>query len=252
MNIIIIEDERRTATELQKMLEGIDGEIRVTAMLTSVATAIKWLQENPAPDLIFADIQLGDGLSFEIFKEIEVDVPVIFCTAFDKYAIDAFEANSIDYLLKPLEEDLVERSLKKYDRFKKLFSGNAYADNLKNLVVQMGSPYKQSILVHYREKIIPVKVEELNFIYAANGTVVLHTLNNNVYTVNYTVEQLEAMLNPQHFFKANRQFIINRNIIENIEHYFNRRLIVKTKCEVPEKIVVSRLKAQDFLNWMEK
>jgi two-component system, LytTR family, response regulator LytT len=191
-------------------------------------------------------------LSFEIFKEVEVAVPVIFCTAFDKYAIEAFEGNSIDYLLKPLEEDMVERSLKKFDRFRKLFAGNTYADNLQKLVVQMDNPYKQSILIHYREKIIPVKVDEVSFIYAANGIVILHTVNENEYAVTYTVEQLETMLNPKQFFKANRQFIINRSVVDNIEHYFNRRLIVKTTCETPIKIIVGRLKAQDFLHWLEQ
>jgi two-component system, LytTR family, response regulator LytT len=247
MTVIIIEDEQRTAKELRQMLENLDGEINVLALLPSVASAVKWFHENPAPDLIFSDIQLGDGLSFEIFKEVKPIAPVIFCTAFDQYAVDAFESNSIDYLLKPLEESALERSLKKYARLREHFSSN----NLEKVITQMSTAYKQNLLVHFREKIIPVKVTDIAFVYAANGVVTLYTNDNLHYVLQYSIEQLEKMLSPQQFFKANRQFIIHRNIIKNIEHYFNRRLLVETTCTTPTKIIISRLKAQEFLHWME-
>ncbi|SFN19196.1 two component transcriptional regulator, LytTR family [Chitinophaga sp. YR627] len=252
MNVIIIEDERRTAIELKSMLENIDQEINVMAILPSVATAIAWFRENPTPDLIFSDIQLGDGLSFDIFKEVQINVPVIFSTAFDQYAINAFESNSIDYLLKPIEESMLERSLQKYNRIREHFSAGAYATNLSKAVNQLDNNYKQSILIYYREKIVPVKVGSICFVYTSNGIVRIYTTEGPEYTVPYTIEQLEEMLNPQVFFKANRQFIINRNIVQDIEHYFNRRLIVKTTCQTPDKIIISRLKAQDFLRWVEQ
>jgi two-component system, LytTR family, response regulator LytT len=244
MIIIIIEDERRTANELKMMLESIDTESKVVCILPSVAASVEWLKQNPAPDLIFSDIQLGDGLSFEIFREVEISAPVIFCTAFDKYAIEAFEVNGVDYLLKPLEEEMVERSLKKYHRLKKAFSTPAYAENIQKLSARIETDYKRIILVHYREKILPVKVEDLDFVYAKSGLVILRTSDRKEYSVTYTVEQLEGMLDPRQFFKANRQFIVNRKIVENIEHYFTRRLLVKTHCDTPEKIIVSRLKSQ--------
>jgi two-component system, LytTR family, response regulator LytT len=248
MNVIIIEDERRTANELKMILEQLDPEINVQGILMSVSTAIDWLKHHPAPDLVFSDIQLGDGLSFEIFREVEVVAPVIFCTAFDEYAIEAFEANGVDYLLKPLEEEMIERSLRKYHRLKKVFS----SENVQKAVKQIEATYKQFILVHFRDKIVPVKVDDLDYVYATNGVVLLNTTDKNEYVVPYTVDQLEGMLNPQHFFKANRQFILNRRIVLNIEHYFNRRLLVKTSCPLPAKVIISRLKAQEFLRWMEQ
>jgi len=251
MNIIIIEDELRTAKDLKTMLESIDNEIKVLDILPSVESGISWFSNNAAPDLIFSDIQLGDGLSFEIFKELKIETPVIFCTAFDQYAIHAFESNSIDYLLKPIEENMVERSLKKYQKIKEHYSAGSYANNLNKVFVQMDHAYKQSLLVHYREKMIPVKVADVGYVYAANGIVTLHTLTSQDYVIQYTIDQLETMLNPMLFFRANRQFIINRNTVQNIEHYFNRRLLVKIYCPTPTKIIISRLKAQDFLRWME-
>jgi DNA-binding LytR/AlgR family response regulator len=252
MKVIIIEDESKTAKELKGMLQDLDSEISVEAILPSVSSAVRWLKENPAPELIFSDIQLGDGLSFEIFREVHTEAPVIFCTAFDEYAIRAFEANSIDYLLKPIEEDMLQRSLEKYFRFKEhLINGTRYASNLNKVLLQMDAAYKQNILVHHREKIIPIRVADIQFIYASDGAVYLYTHNDKNYPVQYTIEQLESMLNPQHFFRANRQFIINRDAIQNIEHYFNRKLFVTTKCPTPEKIIVSKIKAQPFLKWIE-
>jgi DNA-binding LytR/AlgR family response regulator len=252
MNVIIIEDERKTARELQDILTGIDSEIHILEVLPSVAAATRWFRENPAPDLIFSDIQLGDGLCFEIYKEVTVTAPIIFCTAFDQYAIQAFESNSIDYLLKPLEEEVVERSLKKYHRIREHYSGNTYQASLNKAMVQMENAYRQTILVHYREKMVPVKVADISFIHAANGVVTLHVRAGQEYTIQYTIDQLENMLNRNDFFRANRQFIIHREEITDIEHYFNRRLIIKTNSKTPEKIIVSRLKAQDFLRWVEQ
>lgn len=253
MKVVIIEDELKTANELKSMLQSLNDEIRVEAVLKSVANAIDWLNRNPAPDLIFSDIQLGDGLSFEIFREVETNAPIVFCTAFDEYAIRAFESNSIDYLLKPIEENMVMKSLEKYHRLNvHLINQNQYAQNLNKILVQMESGYKQNILVHYREKIIPVRVLDIQFIYASNGAVYLHTSNDKSYVVQHTIEQLESMLNPQLFFRANRKFIINHAFITNIEHYFNRKLFVMTKSEAPEKIIIGRVKAPVFLKWVEQ
>lgn len=252
MKVIIIEDEPRTAKELSNILENLHSSITVLAILSSVASAVKWLSEEPLPDLIFSDIQLGDGLSFEIFKQVPLNVPIVFCTAFDEYAIHAFESNSIDYILKPLEEEMVERSILKYQRIIEHYSPGAYNTNLNKVVAQMEGAYKQSLLVHYREKIIPVKVTDISFVYATAGVITLHTSTDQDYTIPYTIDQLESILNPQLFFRANRQFIINRNTILDIEHYFNRRLFLKLQCSTPVKLIVSRLKVQDFLLWIEQ
>lgn len=252
MKVVIIEDELKTAKELNNMLLALDDDIEVTAILRSVSSAIEWLSSNPHPELIFSDIQLGDGLSFEIFRAVRTEAPVIFCTAFDEYAIRAFESNSIDYLLKPIEEDMLQKSLEKYLRFKEhMLNTGQPGKNLEKVLVQMDSSFKQNILVNFREKIIPIRAIDIQLIHAANGTVFLYTSAEKSYALQYTIEQLETMLNPLQFFRANRQFIVNRDFIQNIEYYFNRKLIVAPKMDFSEKIVVSKVKAPSFLKWME-
>jgi len=252
MKVIIIEDEARTAHELKDMLLAIDNDIEVEAILGSVSTALDWFAKHPMPELIFSDIELGDGLSFELFKKISIEVPVIFCTAFDEYAIRAFEANGVDYLLKPIDEVMLQKSLEKYLRLKEhLTNGVQRALNLERVIDQIEIAYKQTLLVDYREKIIPIKLQDVGFIYTANGIVYLELDDNKRFTIPYTLEQLETMLDPHQFFRANRQFILNRDFIENIEYYFNRKLFIKCKIESPEKIVISRVKAQPFLQWLE-
>ncbi|HEY0176576.1 MAG TPA: LytTR family DNA-binding domain-containing protein [Pedobacter sp.] len=252
MNVLIIEDEIKTAKELKLLIEKTDKNIRVVDVLHSVSSAVQWFTEHPSPDLIFSDIQLGDGLSFDIYRSVKVNAPVIFCTAFDEYAIRAFEVNSIDYLLKPIDEDILKQSLEKYNSLRKIFDRqqDQYGQKLLKVVNQMNTQYKQSILVYFKEKIIPVKINEIDFIYAANGLVNIYSGPNKQFVVHHTMEQLEIMLNPKQFFKANRQFIINRDIILDVEHYFNRRLVVKVNCEPPEKIIISKIKANDFLEWI--
>jgi two-component system response regulator LytT len=252
MKVIIIEDEARTARELRDMLLTIDSDIEVEAILGSVSTALEWFAKHPMPELIFSDIELGDGLSFELFKKINIEVPVIFCTAFDEYAIRAFEANGIDYLLKPIDEAMLQKSLEKYLRFKEhLINGGQRALNMERVIDQIEIAYKQTLLVDFREKIIPVKLQDVGFIYTANGAVYLELEGNKRYAITYTLEQLETMLDPRQFFRANRQFILNRDFIDNIEYYFNRKLFITCRIESPEKIVISRVKAQPFLQWLE-
>jgi two-component system response regulator LytT len=252
MKVIIIEDEARMAQELKDMLLGIDDGIDVEAVLGSVSTALDWFAQHPMPELIFSDIELGDGLSFELFKKVNIEVPVIFCTAFDEYAIRAFEANGIDYLLKPIDEVMLQKSLEKYLRFKEhLIHGAQRLPNVERIIDQIEIAYKQTLLVDYREKIIPIKLKDVGFFYTENGLVYLELNDNKRFTIPYTLEQLESMLEPRQFFRANRQFILNRDFIDTIEYYFNRKLFITCKIEPPEKIYISRVKAQPFLQWLE-
>jgi len=253
MRVIIIEDELRTAQQLKNLLLSLDYDIIVEAVLHSVASAIEWLEENPTPELIFSDIQLSDGLSFEIFKEVQTEASVVFCTAFDEYAIRAFESNSIDYLLKPIEEDMLQNSVEKYLRLKEHLLSSAQQVNNRNKVIQqLDTSYKQNLLVHYRDKIIPIRVMDIQAVYVFDGAVHIYTSGGKDYQVQYTIEQLESMFNPQQFFRANRKFIVNREFIENIEHYFNRKLMITTKKELPDKIIVSKIRVQPFLKWVEQ
>jgi len=253
MKVIIIEDESRAAKDLKKMLEKIGADISILTILPSVETAIEWLTDNDAPDLIFSDIQLGDGLSFDIFKTIKISVPVIFCTAYDEYAIRAFESNSIDYLLKPISEDMLEQSLEKFDGVKKHFQSSLqqYRQRLDNVITYVHRNYPKTILVHFRDEIIPVKTTEVCYVYSSNGIITLHTTQLTYYKVPQSMEYFEQVLDPNLFFRANRQFLINRETILKVEHYFNRRLFIKLKCTTFDKIIISKDRVQEFLTWME-
>ena len=247
MNVLIIEDEIKTGKELRRLIEGLDDTIAVLGVLTSVKSAIAWFEVHPPPDLIFSDIQLGDGLSFQIFRAVPLNGPVVFCTAFDEYAIQAFEANSIDYLLKPVDEDKLALSLEKYKKFKDFFK----TTDLARLAGQLDTTYKRTLLVYLRDRIVPVKTADIAYIHAAHGLVNLVTQQNHPYASQYTMDQLEAMLDPHQFYRANRQFIINREAIQNVQHYFNRRLSISTSCPTPERIIISKVKATEFLQWVE-
>jgi DNA-binding LytR/AlgR family response regulator len=253
MNVLIIEDEIKTGKELRRLIEALDDTITVLGVLTSVKSAIAWFEAHPPPDLIFSDIQLGDGLSFEIFRQAPLNGPVVFCTAFDEYAIQAFEANSIDYLLKPVDESKLGQSLEKYKKFKVFFGGRTgdYKTQLASIAGQFDSTYKRTILVYLRDQIMPVKTADIAYIHAANGLVSLVTRPNHRYACQYTMDQMEAMLDPRQFYRANRQFIINREAIQNVQHYFNRRLCIVTSCPTPQRIIISKVKVTEFLQWME-
>jgi two-component system, LytTR family, response regulator LytT len=252
VQVLIIEDEIKTAKELKNLIENLRDDFEVITILQSIKSATTWFAQNPMPDIIFSDIQLADGLSFDIFRQVEISAPIIFCTAYDEYAIQAFDANGIDYLLKPIDEEKLLRGLNKYDKLNHTTEVNtAYQTQLNSLLNQMEKSYKSSLLIHFQEKIIPVKTTDIDFIHSESGIVTIYTNNKQRYFTNHTLDALETMLNPAIFFKANRQFIINRQSILNIEHYFTRRLIVKLSQATPEAVIISKVKASDFLKWIE-
>jgi DNA-binding LytR/AlgR family response regulator len=257
MNLLIIEDEAKTAKELKKLIESLRPDMHVIAIVASVKSAVQWLGSNPEPDLIFSDIQLADGLSFEIYRETIVSCPIVFCTAFDEYAIQAFETNGIDYLLKPIDEEKLEHALAKFERFASLSSTrNETSSNqqqqIQNLLAHFENPYKTSLLVYYKDKIIPIHVDDILFFNSVDGIVSAHLKDGSLYVVNYTLESIESQLDPRLFYKANRQYIIARKAITGIEHYFTRRLVVHLSLPTPEPIIVSKVKASDFLRWVQQ
>ncbi len=253
MNVLIIEDEIKTARELRSLVEDLRHDITVLDILPTIKDSIQWFGSHPAPDLVFSDIQLADGLSFDIFKSIPVNTPVIFCTAFDEYAIRAFETNGIDYLLKPIDENRLQQALDKYDTLKDAFSTEkkGYEKKLENLLSQFSGNYKSTLLIHFQEKIIPVKTADIACIHYSSGVTSIFTHTNQKYVIPSTLDELEAMLQPDLFFRANRQFIINRQGIVNIEHYFSRRLVVKLAIPTPENIIISKVRSAELLQWLE-
>lgn len=255
MNILIIEDEIKTAKDLKQMIERVDDRLQVAGMVPSVRAGIDWLRTNPAPRLILSDIQLSDGLSFEIFRVIPPPCPVIFCTAFDQYAIRAFEANGMDYLLKPIDEEKLGRAFQRYEQMRQLFTVDSPPETtrLKALLNQfLPTGHRSTLLVFRNEKIIPLATADVAFFHSSGGMVHAHTKSGQVYAIQQVLDELEPVLDSYRFFRANRQFIINRDVLVMAEHYFNRRLIAKLSVETPERIIVSKVRTRELLSWMAR
>jgi len=253
LRIVIVEDEPVTARNLAHTLQTIDEGITISNMLAGVEEAVEWFKSNTAYDLVFMDIKLADGLSFDIFKQVAIEMPVIFVTAYNDYGITAFKNNGIDYILKPFDNEEVEQALNK---FKKLTSGTETTLSilqLSQLIEQMGNAgraYKRSFLVHYRDRLIPVDAASIAYFYTANEIVYAYMADAKVYVMDFTIDALMKQLDPADFFKANRQFIVNRKFITEVEFYFNGRLSVKIKPEPPEKILISKARVPEFKAWM--
>jgi two-component system, LytTR family, response regulator LytT len=251
MKVLIIEDERKAAHELQTILSEIRPAIKVLDILESVDDAVEWFSHHDEPDLIFCDIQLADGLSFDIFRQVKLSAPVVFCTAFDEYVQNAFDANGINYLLKPINAEKLAKSLDSYDNLKKAFNKDAsFLEKMEKLLGK-ARPYKSTILVHQKGKIIPVKVNDIAFFRYDNGVISVSLFNNQTYFINDTLEDIESSLDPSAFFRANRQFLINRQSVQNVERYFARKIIVKLSVKTPEEITISKVRVNTFLSWLE-
>lgn len=252
MNIVIIEDEPKSAHELKVILESIRPGVNVVALIASVEEAVQWFRSHSQPDLIFSDIQLSDGVCFDIYSQVAIEAPIIFCTAFDEYMARAFETSGIAYLLKPIVPAKVADTFRKYDNLKAaLGKGDGFnARQIEPLLAQYRSPYHSTLLINVREKIMPVKADTIAFLYYNNGVVGITLFNAQQYFVEDTMEALEVKLNPAMFFRVNRQYIVHRHSVLEIERYFSRKLLVKLNLKVPEPIHVSKLKANAFLDWL--
>lgn len=251
MNVVIIEDELLAARELSNLLASLRPDWTVVATLQSIDETVAWLTQHPQPDLIFSDIQLADGLSFQVFSTVDVTCPVIFCTAFDQYAIRAFETNGIDYLLKPIEPNRLALSIKKYENL--TASNTPTLPTFQQLLEQLSRPaYPTSLLVYHRDSIIPLPTGDMLFIHYEAGVVSVSTQTGQRYVLSQTLDELEKMLSPQSFFRANRQFIIHRQSVLKGERYFNRKLIVKLTVPTPEPIIISKAKVSEFLDWLQQ
>ncbi len=253
MKIIIIEDEKRTAKELATTLETIDDQIKVMAILPSVEQSISYLQNNSDFDLIFSDIQLSDGLSFEIFNKIQLAVPVIFCTAYDKYALEAFNTNSIDYILKPFDCNSVAKSLEKYHTLKSNFS--SFNISLNNLLRTIGTPpstiqqISTSIIINQGDKIVPIKTAAIALFVHEDNCVFALTFDLKKYLLSQSLEELESVCGDV-FFRANRQYLINRKAIKDASRHFNRKIQINLTFNYPNQILIGRLKVTQFIEWL--
>jgi two-component system, LytTR family, response regulator LytT len=251
MKIVIIEDEKLTAKDLSKTIKAIDSDIEILALLHSVEEAIDFFKTNPELDLIFSDIELGDGLSFEIFEKVNNQTPIIFCTAFNEYALEAFKTVGIDYLLKPFSKITVEKSLEKYYSLKEKFaSQNDALPNLMSLLKHQLFPNKiPSIIMQQGDKIIPLEGDKIALFYIEDNVVFAYTFDQKSHLLSQKLDVLEKTFYPT-FFRANRQFLINRKAIKDASHYFNRKIIINLNLPFNEQIIVGKLKVTAFLDWL--
>ncbi|GAA4276224.1 LytR/AlgR family response regulator transcription factor [Aquimarina mytili] len=251
MNIIIIEDEKPAARRLSRMLADLD--IQVHTMLHSVQESIDWFSTNDHPDLIFLDIQLSDGLSFEIFDTITIKSSIIFTTAYDEYALKAFKLNSIDYLLKPIDDDELEIAINKYkEQQPQKQQLQIDFDDIKKLLVNpMDRVYKKRFTARVGQHLKIFPVEEIECFYSENKGTYLHTTDNRNYLIDTTLEALENELNPQQFFRISRKFYVNINAINDIISYTNSRLQIKLHHFNEQEVIVARERVKDFKAWLE-
>jgi two-component system, LytTR family, response regulator len=249
MKAIIVEDEVFALQSLTNILNEI-GDIEIVAAFESIKETVEYFRHNNQPELLFLDIHLADGFAFEIFDKVKVDCPLIFVTAYDEYALKAFRVNSIDYLLKPLDIFEVKRALDKLKRFSR--SSIPSESDLRNLVstFMKSSAYKSSFLIPVKgDKLYPLKVDDIAYLYIDHGVVKVFTLDGKSFVMDNTLDELEVMLDPKTFFRANRQFIISAIAIKDIDFWFNYKLSLNLKVSVPEKIIVSKARVPEFKNW---
>lgn len=248
--VIIVEDETAAVVNLRSMLAAIEPEAEVVAVLESVEEAVEYFSKDAVADVVFMDIHLADGDSFRIFQSVDIDIPIIFTTAYDEYALEAFKVNSIDYLLKPFKEEELRRAIYKLCRLTKL-ERDEQRTKRNRMAEEVQTHEVQTMLLRYKDKIIPVGVDEVAFFYTSSERVTLTTLTGQTYAVDKTLEALGQQLSPHMFFRANRQFIISRAAVKDIVVWFGSRLSLNLVVETPERIIISKARVPEFKQWLQ-
>jgi DNA-binding LytR/AlgR family response regulator len=252
MNILIIEDEQPAAKRLRNLVLECRPQVHIFDALDSVDRAVDWLRAHPAPDLMFLDVQLADGLSFDIFKQVSIQSPVIFTTAYDQYTLKAFKLNSVDYLLKPIDPDELASAL---DKFEQIFGKKMNYDLqvIQQMIQGMSQPqYKERFLVRIGQQMTHVAVADIHYFYSEDGMAYAKTKDGKRHLVDYTLEQLEAALDPAAFFRINRKVITHFHAIQKIAPYFNSRLKLDIKPKAGFDVIVSRERVSDFKKWLDR
>lgn len=248
--VVIVEDEKPAAQHLQELLtrQGIE----VVAHLDSVKNAAKWLANNDTPELLLMDIQLGDGLSFEVFDIVKVSCPVIFITAFNQYAIDAFKVNSIAYLLKPIQVEELEEALKKYDSMKSAFSAEEENSRIQEARNQLNNEYKTRFILKVGAHLKSIAVADILYFYSQDKATFVKTKNARSYVLDYTLDQLQSLIDPNYFFRIGRKYLVHIDAIEDIVTYTNSRLLLKLTHLKERDAIVSREKVNEFKQWLDR
>lgn len=251
MNIIIIEDEFRAAKSLQNLLSDLKPDSKILGVYDSIESSVEALSNGMKPDLIFMDIQLSDGLSFEIFNAVKITCPVIFCTAFDQYMLDAFKSKGVDYILKPFSREDIAEALKKVDDLKSFFQKNELPD-LNTLLQKISQPQgKTTFLVFKNQKYTTVLTEDIAYFYIHNEITHLVTFSRELFPLSQPLGQIAEQVSDRQFFRVNRQYLVNFKAIKEMEHYFQRKILVKLTIETPEKLLINKEKTHSFFTWLE-
>jgi DNA-binding LytR/AlgR family response regulator len=250
MRVLIIEDEAPAYRRLEKLLEEVEPGIEIIDVIDSVEDAVKWIKNHKEPDVFFMDIQLSDGISFDIFEQVQIQTPVIFTTAFDEYMMKAFKVNSVDYLLKPIKKEDLAFSLNKY---KNLASGNPSGNiDIRTILhdIELGrKKYRKRMLIRQSDRLLSIETSDVQCFYIHNGVVFAHTIHNKKHILDGTLDDIYSGLDPEIFFKANRQFVINYNFITSASRYHKGKIIVEMKIPTDDSIIISAERASEFKNW---
>jgi DNA-binding LytR/AlgR family response regulator len=250
MNVLIIEDEKPAADKLKRLLSKAVEGIKIVDTLETVESSINWFLNNPSPDLIFMDIQLADGISFEIFDSVEIKTPVIFTTAYDEYAIRAFKVNSVDYLLKPIDQDSLSKAI---DKFKTLYPAKTDNKKIELIYNQLAKKYKTRFFIKFGSHCRSVMTDEIRYFFIVERSTFMNTFAGKIFDVDYSLDQIQKMVDPEKFYRINRNFIINIAAITDIITWSSNRLKVKlTGGDENFEMVVSREKVSDFKRWLDR
>ena len=253
MKAVIIEDEIFAAQALQGLIHEVDASIEIWTILQSIDESVAWFRSHPVPDLVFMDIHLADGSSFAIFDKTDIACPIIFTTAYDEYALKAFEVNSIDYLLKPINRKDLERAIGKYKN--RTSTPDSNMELINRLIESMKKgecTYKSCFLVPVKDKLIPLSVTDIAYIYIDEKMVKAITFANRTYYLDQSLDELGLQLNPLDFFRANRQYIVARKAVKDLSIWFGGKMAVNLVVSIPERIIVSKLKVSEIKSWMAR
>lgn len=251
MKAVIIEDEKIAADLLKNLICQLDENIEVVTILQTVEDSVEWLSINQHPDILFVDIHLADGSSFSIFEKTEVRCPIVFTTAYDEYALKAFEINSIDYLLKPINKDDLQRALNKYKNLKGERQEVDYKTLISRFLTESGNlnNYKEHFLVPERDKLVPLAAKDIAYIYIDLKLIKAVTFSGKVYYLNQNLDEMMNQLNTKMFFRANRQYIVSHEAIKDISIWFGNKISLNLTIPIEEKIIVSKARVAEFKNW---
>lgn len=260
MKVFIVEDEDLAVKKITKTLASVDADAEVVGVADSIIAAVNWLQDNPAPDLILMDIELSDGQSFEIFNRVAIKSPVIFTTSYDEYALKAFKVNSVDYLLKPIQKEDLAAALEKLGNLKSIYQQTnqpttaVSIDSLVKELQQKLQPreYRKRFLVRHAQKLVSIDTDEIAYFFSDGRLNFFKTYDNRKFVVDYTMDELEEMLDPNKYFRISRSFFISVNSVDQIHDYFGNRLLLHLKPAVDKESIVSREKVTEFKKWMGK